>query len=178
MPSGWGCKPRWPCWRQMPCARCTCYPAQSLTAAGSLPRPSRHTQGEAQRMAAKNATASRLQTPPRSEEGCLKVATCNKQCETVWMVHPPLLAVRGLPCTLSEWWACRILRGLWVALLQDWLILSTQPAHVQAAYQPRLFAAPTPSVLAAVKPFLQKSWPLVLAATCAVLSSTIEVGQN
>ena len=73
MPSGLGCKPRWPCWRQTPCARCTCCQAQSLTAAGSLPRPSRHTQGEAQLRAA-IATACTLQTLPRLEKGCLKVA--------------------------------------------------------------------------------------------------------
>ena len=92
--------------------------------------------------------------------------------------HCPLWCCPSSLRTLSEWSACRILRGLWVALLQDWLILSTQPPHMQAAYHPRLFAAPTPSVLAAVKPFLQKAWPLVLAATCAVLSSAIEVGQD
>ena len=72
MPSGLGCKPRWPCWRQTPCARCTCCPAQSLTAAGSLPRPSRHTQGEAQRMAV-HATALMLHSPPKLEKGCLRL---------------------------------------------------------------------------------------------------------
>ena len=92
--------------------------------------------------------------------------------------HTPLWSL-PIISLYPEWLSvCRILQGLWVAMLQDWLILSTQPPHVQAAYQPRLFAAPTPSVLAAVKPFLQKAWPLVLAATCAVLSSAIEVGQD
>ena len=58
---------------------------------------------------------------------------------------------------------------MWVALIQDWLILSTQPFSVQAVYSPRLFTAPSPSVLTTVLPFLQTAWPSVLSAACSLV---------
>ena len=64
---------------------------------------------------------------------------------------------------------CRILMSMWVALIQDWLILSTQPSPVQAVYSPRLFSAPSPSVLATVQPFLQHAWASVLSAACSLV---------
>lgn len=65
-----------------------------------------------------------------------------------------------------------MLLQLWLALLQDYSVLSTQPAAVQASYTPRLFAAPSNAIRARVLRYLETAWPAVLDAATSVLTST------
>lgn len=70
---------------------------------------------------------------------------------------------------------CRVLLDQWAALVQDWLILSSESPQIQAGYSPRLFAAPTAAVLASIRPFLDQAWASSLAAVCALLAAGKEV---
>lgn len=73
---------------------------------------------------------------------------------------------------------CSLLVELWVALIQDWMVLASQRPEVLLAYRPRLFSAPTPLALSTVKRFLDKSWCAALAAACALLAAGPAVSNN
>lgn len=65
--------------------------------------------------------------------------------------------------------------GQWAALLQDYAVLGSQPPAVQAAYTPRLFDAPSPSVLPTVQLYLERAWPAALSALSSMLASSSPV---
>ena len=52
----------------------------------------------------------------------------------------------------------------WAAVLQDHLVLSSQPPAMQATYCPLIFPQAPASVLPNLPHYLQRAWPLALAA--------------
>ena len=63
----------------------------------------------------------------------------------------------------------RQLVAAWVAVVQDYTVLSTHGPLVQAAYTPRLFPAPSLSIIAKLLPNLHSCWPAALTALAATL---------
>lgn len=57
----------------------------------------------------------------------------------------------------------------WVAVVQDYAVLGTHGPLVQAAYTPRLFPAPSLSIIARLLPKLHTCWPPALRALAATL---------
>lgn len=64
---------------------------------------------------------------------------------------------------------CRQLVAAWVAVVQDYAVLGTHGPLVQAAYTPRLFPAPSLSIIARLQPNLQSCWPAALTALAVTL---------
>ncbi len=64
---------------------------------------------------------------------------------------------------------CRQLVAAWVAVVQDYAVLGTHGPLVQAAYTPRLFPAPSLSIIARLQPNLQSCWPSALRALAVAL---------
>ena len=64
---------------------------------------------------------------------------------------------------------CRQLVAAWVAVVQDYAVLGTHGPLVQAAYTPRLFPAPSLSIIARLQPKLHSCWPAALAALAVTL---------
>ena len=64
---------------------------------------------------------------------------------------------------------CRQLVAAWVAVVQDYAVLGTHGPLVQAAYTPRLFPAPSLSIIARLQPNLHSCWPAALAALAVTL---------
>lgn len=74
----------------------------------------------------------------------------------------------------------RQLVAAWVAVVQDYTVLGTHGPLVQAAYTPRLFPAPSLSIIAKLLPHLHSCWPAALTALAATLpqaagTSTVHV---
>lgn len=63
----------------------------------------------------------------------------------------------------------RQLVAAWVAVVQDYAVLGTHGPLVQAAYTPRLFPAPSLSIISRLLPSLQTCWPAALKALAATL---------
>ncbi|KAL3149121.1 hypothetical protein ABBQ32_001960 [Trebouxia sp. C0010 RCD-2024] len=63
----------------------------------------------------------------------------------------------------------RQLVAAWVAVVQDYTVLGTHGPLVQAAYTPRLFPAPSLSIIAKLLPNLHSCWPAALTALAATL---------
>ncbi|KAL0055345.1 hypothetical protein WJX82_010851 [Trebouxia sp. C0006] len=63
----------------------------------------------------------------------------------------------------------RQLVAAWVAVVQDYAVLGTHGPLVQAAYTPRLFPAPSLSIIARLQPNLHSCWPAALAALAVTL---------
>lgn len=63
----------------------------------------------------------------------------------------------------------RQLMAAWVAVVQDHAVLGTHGPLVQTAYTPRLFPAPSLSIISKVLPNLHSCWPAALRALAATL---------
>ncbi|KAA6419843.1 MAG: hypothetical protein FRX49_10206, partial [Trebouxia sp. A1-2] len=63
----------------------------------------------------------------------------------------------------------RQLVAAWVAVVQDYAVLGTHGPLVQAAYTPRLFPAPSLSIIARLQPNLHSCWPAALGALAVTL---------
>lgn len=63
----------------------------------------------------------------------------------------------------------RQLVAAWVAVVQDYTVLGTHGPLVQAAYTPRLFPAPSLSIIAKLLPNLHSCCPAALTALAATL---------
>ena len=74
--------------------------------------------------------------------------------------------LRSPDCTLCIY---RQLVAAWVAVVQDYAVLGTHGPLVQAAYTPRLFPAPSLSIISRLLPSLQTCWPAALRALAATL---------
>ena len=64
---------------------------------------------------------------------------------------------------------CRQLVAAWVAVVQDYAVLGTHGPLVQAAYTPRLFPAPSLSIIVRLQPNLHSCWPAALTALAVTL---------
>eukprot|EP00884_Botryococcus_braunii_P001693 jgi/Botrbrau1/11524/Bobra.0393s0003.2 len=84
----------------------------------------------------------------------------------------------GEPVVTAQAPYLRTLVGQWAALLQDYAVLGSQPPAVQAAYTPRLFDAPSPSVLPTVQLYLERAWPAALSALSSMLASSSPVKRD
>jgi len=62
------------------------------------------------------------------------------------------------------------LERLWLALLQENIVLSTQPLHALSAYRPTLFSSTNPPVTAAVRPHLAAAWPAAMRGLTATMT--------
>lgn len=87
-------------------------------------------------------------------------------------VPAPVIRQTGLPeASTGLHFLCmyRQLVAAWVAVVQDYAVLGTHGPLVQAAYTPRLFPAPSLSIIARLLPKLHTCWPAALRALAATL---------
>ena len=110
---------------------------------------------------------------------CIHLHTCLhdkniKVTELIFVSRLLLLLVLESRNSLLRNFECRVcmfrqLVAAWVAVVQDYAVLGTHGPLVQAAYTPRLFTAPSLSIISRLLPSLQTCWPAALRALAATL---------